>query len=80
MKTEKGCETKQLSLTVGLLVRRLAKQPSAREISLNQLINLAVAEKISAYGRILSWAETAGKCRKSTEDFEARRQRSTTRE
>ena len=50
MKTEKGSETKQLSLTVGLLVARGGSQNSRESegISLNQLINLAVAEKISA--------------------------------
>jgi len=50
VKTEKGSETKQLSLTVGLLVARGGSQNSRESegISLNQLINLAVAEKISA--------------------------------
>ncbi len=47
MKTEKRCETKQLSLTVGLLVTRGGTAES-EGIFLNQLINLGVAEKISA--------------------------------
>lgn len=48
-RTERGYETKQLFITVGLLLTKEARKAAESEgISLNQLINLAVAEKISA--------------------------------
>ena len=57
------------------------KTAGSEGISLNQLINLAVAREnfCLAYERVLSGAGSSGKCKESTQDFEARRQGSTTR-